>query len=179
MKIAFALLSGLALTACVSSGGPRQAVTEVTFSSQSTNALFGYDETLVQVVAPRDMSKVISIIEPQSGVPCQLQGANFTANFRTPGKVLLPDYGNLSKPVTVTCTYQGITRSVTANAFDATRAEAVANATGDQEDTTLSGALSGALAGALAGAVVGRDRKGQNDWKYPTITVNYQSMETR
>ena len=32
MKIAFALLSGLALTACVSSGGPRQAVTEVTFS---------------------------------------------------------------------------------------------------------------------------------------------------
>lgn len=58
MKIAFALLSGLALTACVSSGGPRQAVTEVTFSSQSPNALFGYDETLVQVVAPRDMSKL-------------------------------------------------------------------------------------------------------------------------
>lgn len=98
------------------------------------------------------MSKVISIIEPHSGAPCQLQGANFTANFKMPGKVLLPDYGSLSKPVTVTCTYQGITRSVTANAFDATRAEAVANATGDQEDTTISGALSGALAGALAGA---------------------------
>jgi hypothetical protein len=173
MKIAFALLSGLALTACVSSGGPRQAVTEVTFSSQSPNALFGYDETLVQVVAPRDMSKVISIIEPQSGVPCQLRGANFTASFRTPGKVLLPDYGNLSKPVTVSCTYQGIARSVTANAFDATAEQAGREMAGENPG------LGGMVFGALEQRRVAKDRRGQNDWKYPTITVNYQSMETR
>lgn len=173
MKIAYILLSGMALSACVSSGGPRQAVTEVTFSSQSSNALFGYDETLVQVVAPRDMSKIVSIIEPQSGAACQLQGENFSASFRTPGKVLLPDYGNLSKPVKVTCTYQGIARSVTASAFDATAVQAGRDVAGDNPG------LGGMIFGALAERSAAKDRRGQNDWTYPTITINYQSMETR
>lgn len=163
------LVAGLALAGCVSEG-PRQAVTEVTFSSQSANTLFGYDETLVQVVAPKNLKKVISVIKPQDGVPCRLNGANYSANFVTPGKVLLPDYGNKSAPVTVTCVYQGVTRSQTVSAFDATARAAGKSAAGDGDS------LGGILVGALTESVVAIDRKGKNDWAYPTIQVSYQSL---
>ena len=168
--------AGLALAGCVSSGG-RQAVTEVTFSSQSPNPLFGYDQIAVQAYGPKDLSKVISRFDVQSGVPCQVKGENFSASMVTPAEVLLPDYGPLSKPVTVTCTYQGITRSATYAAFDATAAAAGRDAQGDIENASAGEALGGILAGALAQAVVGRDRKGRNDWTYPVLRVSYQSLE--
>ena len=163
------IIAGAVLAGCVSEG-PRQAVTEVTFSSQSSNPLFGYDETLVQVVAPKNLKKVISVIKPQDGVPCRLNGPNYSANFTTPGKVLLPDYGSKSGPVTVTCVYQGVTRSRTVSAFDATARAAGKQAGGD------SNTLGGVLVGALAESVVAIDRKGKNDWSYPVIQVSYQSL---
>lgn len=167
----FALIAGCSLAACVSDG-PRQSATEVTFSSQSTDPLFGYDETIVQVVAPKDLSKFISRIEPRSGVPCTLQGANYSARLVTPAKVLLPDYGPKSKPVTVTCTYQGVTRTATVSAFDATAAAAGREAGGN------SNTLGGVLVGALAESIVSIDRKGKNDWTYPGIEVRYSSRAT-
>ena len=167
--ISAVIFASLALSGCVSEG-PRQAATEVTFSSQSTNPLFGYDETLVQVVAPKNLKKVISVIKPQDGVPCRLNGPNYSANFKTPGKALLPDYGSKSGPVTVTCVYQGVTRSQTVSAFDATAREAGKSASGG------SNTLGGALVGALAESIVSIDRKGKNDWSYPVIQVSYQSL---
>jgi hypothetical protein len=173
MKTSYLLIAGaFALSACVGSG-PRQPVTEVTFSSQSPHALLGYDETLVQVVAPKDMSRVFSVINPRDGVPCQLKSPYYSANFVTPGKVLLPDYGSKSPKVSVTCTYQGVTRTVSADPFDATAAAARANVAGDETE------IGAVLVGALVESVVSIDRQGKNDWAYPTISVHYQSMETR
>lgn len=169
-KLILAAAGLTALSACMSGDSNSGSTVQVQFSSQSSKALLGYEPTLVQVVAPADLTKMISSIKPRSGVPCQLKGENYSASFTAPQTVLLPDYGRASSPVSVTCTYQGVTRTQTVSAYDSTASSAGQSISG--QNSTIGAALTG----ALVESVMSIDRNGKNDWKYPVIQVSYGSL---
>lgn len=95
------------------------------------------------------------------GATCKLSAALFSADMTTPAKVRVPLYRGKSSELSATCSKPGFKdKLVTAQAFDVTRSQRFATASG------------GGVAGVAVVAVFDAfSDNTKNDWKYPVLAV--------
>ena len=96
-----------------------------------------------------------------TGVPCTMDSGVFTASFRTPANVIVPDYGPNSPALFTRCDSGTATGSVTMNAINFTTQQRQNAAIG-------TGVLGAIIIGAVAAAKTNNET---DEFKYPPITV--------
>jgi PBP1b-binding outer membrane lipoprotein LpoB len=131
---------------------------EVKFTdSTAANSIAGYDAVKVRTWAEVDGSKA-----ELQGVPCDLKGIGYQARLNTPAIVTLPVYQGHTRPVTVTCTYNG--RSVS-------KVQEPYNDTTAQRTTMLGGGLLGLV---ISAAVESSRDTGADRYLYSDISVEFK-----
>jgi len=103
------------------------------------------------------------------GATCDLSAAMYSATMVTPAKVRVPLYRGQSSALSVSCKKQGYKdKMITVNAFDATRANRYASASG--------GGLAGVAVVAVFDALSDNTK---NDWRYPIAKVVLEQDEPK
>ncbi|WP_428696293.1 hypothetical protein [Stappia sp.] len=101
------------------------------------------------------------IKEEMTGAECTLESDGYTASFRTPAQVKVPNYGYASRPVSVRCNAPGYKSGF-------------ANASAENETRRKiyqSGAGAG-LVGLMTAAIIDAANSEDNDdFKYPLVSV--------
>lgn len=96
-----------------------------------------------------------------SGVPCTVDAGIYTASFRTPTNLVVPDYGPSSPAIFVRCVIEERSGSATVNAYNATAAQRQSGAFG-----------TGILGAIIIGAIAASQRDDNaDDFQYPAILV--------
>ena len=108
------LLFPLSLTGCASTEIPEIAITKPPINVTKTSGfkskgITGYYTTAFHVVANPIKDKKS---RSEVAADCRLEGDGFVINLRTPRQVKLPTYGKNTKPISGTCSYNGITKKV-------------------------------------------------------------------
>ncbi len=96
-----------------------------------------------------------------TGASCTLDSGLYTARFSTPANIGVPDYGPDSPSVFVRCEANGLSGSVTVDAFNLTAQQRSSNAIG----TGLLGAI---IIGAVAAA---NTDPALDEFSYPAVSV--------
>lgn len=127
--------------------------TDVKFTStQAASTISGYDSVKVRAWSVADGGKTELM-----NVPCSLKGVGYVASMNAPSIVNLPVYLGSTRPVTVTCTYQGKRISKVVEPY---------NDTTRQRTTALGGGLLGL---AISAAVESSRSTSRDRFLYPDI----------
>lgn len=127
-------------------------------SNAAAQGIVGYEPTPVRAYLKSDGKKA-----ELTGVPCQIEGSGYSAKLLTPSLVNLPDYRDKSRPVSVSCTYDGKQATAQSLPYNATSENMMNNSSG--------GGLLGAI--IVAGIDAARN-KSNDDWSYHSASVEFE-----
>ncbi|MEO0484952.1 MAG: hypothetical protein AAF092_03445 [Pseudomonadota bacterium] len=165
------LIASVTAFAALGACAPRAPITQppvaVTFLKESAqSAQTGVDTTTVRTRLRQD-GQTTELV----GVPCILDGPNYTARFQTPATLTLPLFGNTAPQVALSCRYDGESRSVALRARNLSEEERRANRDRVIAEISESGARVSAL---LNFDLTPRRPQGFDTFSYPDQSFTFR-----
>ena len=105
-----------------------------------------------------------------TGVPCTFQGEGFRSSFTTPAKVISPNMQGRTPPASVSCTYNGATKTRVIEPFNKTGADINSGAMAAGAGAGLVGMIVG---GAVAAAQTSARDVSQDVYGYPDVAIDF------
>ena len=167
-KAAFGLMSFALLTACMSN--TPQPVAAIPFQPAATldqSRIIGTETVEIKAYAAQNTVGV-NLNKEAEGATCTASSAEGSVSFTTPGKVSLPVFKGQPSPLTIKCSFDGKTGSIT-RAPELIESNASGNSVFEQSNI-----VAGLVVGAVRAAQERAEARSRDAWRYVNQSAGVQ-----